>query len=296
METMAEEKYTQKPAWLRVRYDEEKVDHVNDLLKKFKLNTVCSEANCPNIGECFGTGTAAFMILGPNCTRNCHFCDVPHKRPAPVDLLEPMRVAKAIKDLGLKHVCVTSTDRDDLPDLGADQFVRVIKAIRELSPHTTIEVLTPDFQGKTDLVQRVLDAKPDVFNHNMETVRRLTPAVRDRRATYDHSLKVLAYAHEHAAKGTYVKTGIMLGLGEHDEEVYQTMDDLIAAGVDFFSIGQYVQPSPKHYQLREWVPMERFQKYYKVAMNKGFKFVASSPLVRSSYKASAEMAAVGVER
>lgn len=285
-----------KPGWLKVRYDEEKVEHVSKLLNDLHLNTVCSEANCPNIGECFGTGTAAFMILGPYCTRNCRFCDVPHKRPAPVDLKEPLRVAKAIKELGLKHVCVTSTDRDDLPDLGADQFVRVIKAIRDISPHTTIEVLTPDFQGKTALVQRVLDARPDVFNHNMETVRRITPLVRDHRATYDHSLAVLRYAHQHAPQGTYVKTGIMLGLGEKDEEVYQLMDDLIDAGVDFLSIGQYVQPSPKHYPLKEWVPMERYQKYYDVAMKKGFKFVASSPLVRSSYKASAEMAAVGVKR
>lgn len=293
---MTENLAFQKPAWLRVRYDEEKVGRVSQLLTKLKLNTVCAEANCPNIGECFGNGTAAFMILGPYCTRNCRFCDVPHKRPVPLDLMEPRRVAKAIQELRLKHVCVTSTDRDDLPDLGADQFVRVIKAIRELSPHTTIEVLTPDFQGKTDLVQRVLDAKPDVFNHNMETVRRLTPVVRDRRATYDHSLKVLRYAHDHAAAETYVKTGIMLGLGETDEEVYMLMDDLVAAGVDFLSIGQYVQPSPKHYQLKEWVPMERYQKYYNVAMSKGFKFVASSPLVRSSYKASAEMDAVGVIR
>lgn len=287
---------TKKPAWLRVRYDQTQVKQVSQLMDQLHLNTVCAEANCPNIGECFGTGTAAFMILGPNCTRNCHFCDVPHKRPAPVDLTEPLHVAQAIQKLGLKHVCVTSTDRDDLPDLGADQFVRVIQAIRHLTPQTTIEVLTPDFQGKTPLVQRVLAAQPEVFNHNMETVRRLTPLVRDRRATYDHSLAVLRYAHQHAAPGTYVKTGIMLGLGETDEEVYATMDDLIAAGVDFLSIGQYVQPSPKHYQLREWVPMERFQTYYRVAMQKGFKFVASSPLVRSSYKASAELAAVGVTR
>ncbi|QZN92261.1 lipoyl synthase [Limosilactobacillus panis] len=293
---MTESLAAKKPSWLKVRYDEEKVEHVSKLLNKLNLNTVCAEANCPNVGECFGTGTAAFMILGPYCTRNCRFCDVPHKRPAPVDLKEPMRVAKAIKELGLKHVCVTSTDRDDLPDLGADQFVRVIKAIRELSPHTTIEVLTPDFQGKTDLVQRVLDAKPDVFNHNIETVRRVTPLVRDHRATYDHSLNVLRYAHKHAHEGTYVKTGIMLGLGEKDDEVYQTMDDLIDAGVDFLSIGQYVQPSPKHYPLKEWVPVKRYQKYYNVAMDKGFKFVASSPLVRSSYKASAELAAVGVSR
>lgn len=293
---MTESLAAKKPSWLKVRYDEEKVEHVSKLLNKLNLNTVCAEANCPNVGECFGTGTAAFMILGPYCTRNCRFCDVPHKRPAPVDLKEPMRVAKAIKELGLKHVCVTSTDRDDLPDLGADQFVRVIKAIRELSPHTTIEVLTPDFQGKTDLVQRVLDAKPDVFNHNIETVRRVTPLVRDHRATYDHSLNVLRYAHELAYEGTYVKTGIMLGLGEKDDEVYQTMDDLIDAGVDFLSIGQYVQPSPKHYPLKEWVPVKRYQKYYNVAMDKGFKFVASSPLVRSSYKASAELAAVGVSR
>lgn len=280
-----------KPEWLKVTYDQSKVNKMNDLLKGLNVNTVCAEANCPNLGECFGSGSAAFMILGPNCTRNCKFCDVPHGHTAPVDLTEPARVAEATKRLGLKHVVVTSTDRDDLPDLGADQFVRTINAIHELCPGTTIEVLTPDFQGRHDCIDKVLAAHPDVFNHNMETTREITPKVRYR-ATYDCSLGVLKYAKEHAPKGTYIKTGIMLGLGETDEQVYRLMDDLRAIDVDFLSIGQYVQPSPRHYKLREWVPMSRYQKYYNEAMKRGFKFVASSPLVRSSYKAAEEMAAV----
>ncbi|GAF40184.1 lipoyl synthase [Agrilactobacillus composti DSM 18527 = JCM 14202] len=280
-----------KPQWLKVTYDQTKVDRMNHLLDGLQLNTVCAEANCPNLGDCFGSGTASFMIMGPNCTRACRFCDVPHGKTAPIDLLEPLRVAQATQKLGLKHVVVTSVDRDDLPDLGATQFVNVIKEIRRLNPNTSIEVLTPDFQGRTELLDQVIAAKPDVFNHNMETVRSLTPKVRSR-ATYDTSLKVLQYVKAHAPKTTFVKTGIMLGLGETDPEVYQLMDDLRAIDVDFLTIGQYVQPSKKHYQLREWVPMARYQAYYQVAMAKGFKFVASSPLVRSSYKAKEELEAV----
>lgn len=279
-----------KPEWLKVTYDQHKVDQMDHLLSGLKLNTVCAEANCPNLGDCFGSGTASFMILGPNCTRDCRFCDVPHGKPAPVDLLEPTRVAQATAKLGLKHVVVTSTDRDDLPDLGADQFVRVITAIRELSPDTSIEVLTPDFQGNMTLLDRVLAAKPDVFNHNMETIARLTPKVRSR-ATYQTSLAVLAHAKTHGPKETFVKTGIMLGLGETDAEVYDLMDDLRQIDVDFLTIGQYVQPSPQHYPLKAWVPMKTYQMYYRQAMAKGFKFVASAPLVRSSYKAGYELAA-----
>ncbi|MFD1672542.1 lipoyl synthase [Agrilactobacillus yilanensis] len=280
-----------KPNWLKVTYDQQKVDKMNHLLEGLALNTVCAEANCPNLGDCFGNGTASFMILGPNCTRSCRFCDVPHGQPAPVDLLEPARVAAATQKLHLTHVVVTSVDRDDLPDLGADQFVRVIQAIRELNPKTTIEVLTPDFQGKTELLDRVIAAKPDVFNHNMETVRSLTPKVRSR-ATYETSLKVLAYVKAHAPKDLFVKTGIMLGLGETDAEVYQLMTDLRAIDVDFLTIGQYVQPSDRHYPLKTWVPMTTYQAYYQMAVKKGFKFVASSPLVRSSYKAKEELEAV----
>lgn len=280
-----------KPTWLKVTYDQRKVDQMNHLLDGMQLNTVCAEANCPNLGECFGNGTASFMIMGPNCTRSCRFCDVPHGRPAPIDLLEPLRVAQATKKLKLTHVVVTSTDRDDLPDLGANQFVRVIEEIRKLNPDTSIEVLTPDFQGRTELLDQVIAAKPDVFNHNMETVRSLTPKVRSR-ATYDTSLSVLAYVKAHAPKNMFVKTGIMLGLGETDEEVYQLMDDLREVNVDFLTIGQYVQPSEHHYQLRAWIPMSKYQEYYQKAMAKGFKFVASSPLVRSSYKAREELEAV----
>ncbi len=288
---MEKQQATTKPGWLKVTYDQKKVDKMNELLSGLKLNTVCAEANCPNLGECFGSGTASFIILGPNCTRACRFCDVPHGHPQPVDLLEPIRVAEATKRLELSHVVVTSVDRDDLPDLGADQFVRTIEAIRKLNPDTTIEVLTPDFQGREDCLDKVIAAKPDVFNHNMETVRSITPKVRHR-ATYDTSLKVLKYVKEHAPKTTFVKTGIMLGLGEKDDEVYQLMDDLRAIDVDFLTIGQYVQPGPKNYKLREWVPMARYQKYHHEAMARGFKFCASSPLVRSSYKAKEELEAV----
>lgn len=288
---MEKETTTQKPAWLKVTYDQKKVDQMNQLLSGLKLNTVCAEANCPNLGECFGSGTASFIILGPNCTRACRFCDIPHGHPKPVDLMEPYRVAEATKRLGLSHVVVTSVDRDDLPDLGADQFVKTINEIRRLNPKTTIEVLTPDFQGREDCLDKVIAAKPDVFNHNMETVRSITPKVRHR-ATYDTSLKVLKYVKEHAPKTTFVKTGIMLGLGEKDEEVYQLMDDLRAIDVDFLTIGQYVQPGPKNYRLREWVPMKRYATYYREAKKRGFRFVASSPLVRSSYKAKEELEAV----
>ncbi|WP_203649754.1 lipoyl synthase [Secundilactobacillus yichangensis] len=290
-QTSAPTKAPAKPSWLKVTYDQKKVDKMTSLLSGMNLNTVCAEANCPNLGECFGSGSASFIILGPNCTRACRFCDIPHGHPKDVDLLEPLRVAQATKKLGLTHVVVTSVDRDDLPDLGADQFVRTINAIRELNPKTSIEVLTPDFQGREDCLDKVIAAGPDVFNHNMETVRRITPKVRNR-ATYETSLHVLKYVKEHAPKTMYVKTGIMLGLGEKDEEVYQLMDDLRAIDVDFLTIGQYVQPGPKNYTLREWVPMKRYQEYYKQAMKRGFKFVASSPLVRSSYKAKEELEAV----
>lgn len=286
-----ENRETSKPAWLKVTYGQKKVDRMNKLLSGLKLNTVCAEANCPNLGECFGNGTASFMILGPNCTRACRFCDVPHGHPKPVDLAEPLRVAQATKKLGLTHVVVTSVDRDDLPDLGADQFVRTIHALREITPKTTIEVLTPDFQGQTGCLDKIIAAKPDVFNHNMETVRSITPKVRHR-ATYSTSLSVLKYVKEHATSKTFVKTGIMLGLGETDKEVYTLMDDLRTVNVDFLTIGQYVQPSEKHYKLHEWVPIERYQKYYHEAKARGFKFVASSPLVRSSYKAKEELMAV----
>lgn len=288
---MEKKEAPKKPEWLKVTYDQKKVDQMNDLLSGLKLNTVCAEANCPNLGECFGNGTASFIILGPNCTRACRFCDIPHGHPQPVDLLEPYRVAEATKRLGLSHVVVTSVDRDDLPDLGADQFVKTINLIRKMNPDTTIEVLTPDFQGREDCLDKVIAAKPDVFNHNMETVRSITPKVRHR-ATYDTSLKVLKYVKDHAPKSTFVKTGIMLGLGETDEEVYQLMDDLRAIDVDFLTIGQYVQPGPKNYRLREWVPMKRYATYYKEARKRGFRFVASSPLVRSSYKAKEELEAV----
>ncbi|WP_057743750.1 lipoyl synthase [Liquorilactobacillus capillatus] len=286
-----ESKQQEKPEWLKVTYSQKKVDQMNTLLSGLNLNTVCAEANCPNLGECFGSGTAAFMILGPNCTRACRFCDVPHGHPRPVDLAEPLHVAQAAKRLGLSHIVVTSVDRDDLPDLGADQFVQTIKALRQITPETTIEVLTPDFQGKTEQLDKIIAAEPDVFNHNMETVRSITPKVRHR-ATYATSLRVLQYVKEHASTKTFVKTGIMLGLGEKDAEVYQLMDDLRDINIDFLTIGQYVQPSAKHYQLREWVPLERYQKYYHEAKIRGFKFIASSPLVRSSYKAKEELLAV----
>lgn len=270
----------QKP---KVRYNNHSVSKVNHLMKDLKLNTVCAEATCPNLGECFDSGTATFMILGSHCSRNCRFCDVTFGNMETVNKNEPRHLAEATKKMGLKHVVITSVARDDLEDGGARQFAECIKEVRNLCPDTTIEVLIPDFQGSHESLDLVIAAKPEIINHNIESVERISPKIRHR-ATYKRSLDVLAYIKEQAPK-IFTKTGIMLGLGETEEEVSQAMDDCLAAKVDFMTIGQYLQPSPRHIKLEEYISMRKFGIYRRMGMKKGFKFVASSPQVRSSYKA-----------
>lgn len=277
----------------RIRFNANAVEEVDHLVKGLKLNTVCAEATCPNLGECYKSGTATFMILGSHCSRNCRFCDVCFGNMEPVDPDEPENLADACKTLGLKHVVVTSVARDDLADGGAQQFADTIRAVKAKCPNTTIEVLIPDFQGSEASLDIVIAAKPDIINHNIETVARISPRIRHR-AMYERSLQVLKYIKDKAPE-IYTKTGVMLGLGETVEEVSQAMDDSLAAGVDFFTVGQYLQPSPKHYKLEEYITTEQFGKYSKMGMDKGFKFVASGPQVRSSYKAHESLNAVGVE-
>lgn len=275
----------------KIRFNQKAVGQMNGMLHDLKLNTVCAEATCPNLGECFSSGTATFMILGKHCSRNCRFCDVSFGHMEAVDTLEPEHLALATKQMRLKHVVITSVARDDLADGGASQFVKCIEAVRKFNPATTVEVLIPDFQGDKASLDLVIAAKPEIINHNIETVARISPKIRHR-ATYQRSLEVLAYIKEQAPD-IFTKTGIMLGLGETQAEVEQAMDDCLASKVDFFTIGQYLQPSPKHYPLQEYVSMHQFGVYRRLGMQKGFKFVASSPQVRSSYKAHEALAAGG---
>lgn len=267
----------------RVRFNNQAVSKVNHLMQDLKLHTVCAEATCPNLGECFESGTATFMILGSHCSRNCRFCDVSFGHMEAVNPDEPRHLAEATKKMGLKHVVITSVARDDLPDGGAEQFAKTIKAVRELCPDTTIEVLIPDFQGSHESLDLVIAAKPEIINHNIETVQRISPKIRHR-ATYQRSLDVLAYIKEQDPT-IFTKSGVMLGLGETEQEVAQAMDDCLAAKVDFLTVGQYLQPSARHIKLEEYISMRQFGIYRRMGMKKGFKFVASSPQVRSSYKA-----------
>ncbi|MEI8393683.1 MAG: lipoyl synthase [Rhodospirillaceae bacterium] len=273
-----------KPAWIRVKapVSAEYQDTLK-LMRGLKLHTVCEEAACPNIGECWKHHHATFMILGATCTRACAFCNVATGKPGPLDPDEPAHVAEAVAALGLWHVVVTSVDRDDLPDGGAEQFARTIRAIREASPTTTIEVLTPDFMKKPGALEIVVTARPDVFNHNLETVPRLYPGIRPG-ARYFTSLHLLSRAKE-CAPELFTKSGVMVGLGETREEIGQVMDDLRAADVDFLTIGQYLQPSPKHTAVDRFVTPEEFEGYAGLARGKGFLAVAASPLTRSSYHA-----------
>lgn len=271
----------------RIRFNERRVHQTAEEMQKMHLHTVCSEAQCPNLGECFADGTATFMILGSRCSRNCKFCDVATGKMEKVDPEEPRHLAEAAQKLQLKHVVVTSVTRDDLADGGASQFVAVIKALRQSLPEATVEVLIPDFLGNKEALNQVIAAHPDIINHNLETVRRITPEVRHR-ATYERSLEVLRYIKEQDAS-IYTKTGLMLGLGETAEEVCQAMDDALAVGTDFLTLGQYLQPSEKHYPVKEYLTNEQFGRYNQIAHEKGFKFVASSPQVRSSYKAGAAL-------
>jgi len=273
-----------KPKWIRSKIsNSQNFFLTKSIINKNNLNTVCQEANCPNITECWSKRHAAFMIMGDICTRACRFCDVKTGKPKSLDSLEPFNIAEAIKELNLKHVVITSVDRDDLNDGGAEHFSKVIEETRKLSKNTTIEVLTPDFLRKGNAYKKVVEANPDVFNHNIETVPSLYLKVRPG-SRYFASLELLKSVKKINNK-IFIKSGIMLGLGEERDEILQVMDDLISADVDFLTIGQYLQPSVKHYPLSRYVQPEEFKELKTIAESKGFLIVASSPLTRSSYHA-----------
>ena len=274
-----------KPDWLRVKAPQwERVGTVKSLLRDLNLNTVCEEASCPNIGECFNAGTATFLIMGPACTRACPYCDIDfEKKPQALDPTEPTRLAEAVKRMGLNHVVITAVNRDDLPDGGASQFARCIEEVRQVSPRTTIEVLIPDLCGNWDALAAILLAKPEVLNHNTETVPRLYRRVRPQ-ADYRQSLELLRRTRD-MAPWIYTKSGIMVGLGETDEEVHQVMADLRAVDCDILTIGQYLQPSSKHLKLQTFVTPEQFDTWRIEGEAMGFLQVVSSPLTRSSYHA-----------
>ena len=267
-----------KPEWLRVRYNQEAVAEVAQLLGQLKLNTVCKEANCPNLGECYRKHTATFMILG-----SCRFCNVTPGHPLPPDPDEPKNVAAAAKELGLRHVVLTCPTRDDLPDGGAEQFAKTVRAIRAACPGVTVETLISDMKMDTAALDVVIEARPEVLNHNVETVQALQKAVRPQ-ADYQRSLSVLRYCKE-KAPSLLTKTGFMVGLGETEEQIGQLMDDVLAVGCDILTIGQYLQPTPEHYPLARYATPEDFARYKEMALAKGFRYVASAPLARSSYKA-----------
>ena len=278
---------TKKPKWLKVKLPTgQSYKNVRNLVTEHKLHTICESGNCPNMGECWGAGTATFMILGNICTRSCGFCAVATGRPEAVDVFEPGRVANSVKLMKVKHAVITSVDRDDLADGGSNIWVSTVKAIRRQSPNTTLETLIPDFAGIWENLNNIIEVAPEIVSHNIETVRRLTKEVRIQ-AKYDRSLAVLKQLKD---GGMRTKSGIMLGLGETEKEVLQTMDDLRSVGVDIMTIGQYLQPTPKHLPVKEFVNPEQFKKYKKIGLDKGFRFVESSPLVRSSYRAEKHMA------
>ncbi len=274
------------PSWIRVRAGcGSNRGDVAEILQNLKLNTVCSSAHCPNLNECWHRRTATFMIMGNTCTRNCRFCAVDHSLPLqPLDPEEPQHVAEAAERLGLKYVVITSVTRDDLPDGGAAHFAAVIKAVRERLPEVGIEVLTPDFNADREALKTVIDARPSVFNHNLETVERLAKQIRCR-ADYRRSLQVLSMAVELGAGEVPVKSGIMVGLGETDEEVEMTIRDIHTAGARILTIGQYLPPTPQHWPLDRYVTPEKFEEWGRLAREIGFDFVASAPMVRSSYNA-----------
>ena len=275
-----------KPEWLKVKLPiGEEYRKVRELVTVNKLHTICSSGNCPNMGECWGAGTATFMILGNICTRSCAFCAVATGRPKEVELDEPMRVAQSVKLMGVKHCVITSVDRDDLKDGGSIIWAETIRTIREQSPSTTLETLVPDFQGKWENLQRVIDEAPEIISHNLETVRRLTRQVRIQ-AKYDRSLEALKMI---SSAGIRTKSGVMLGLGELEHEVLETMDDLLAAGVHILTLGQYLQPTRSHLPVAEFIHPDVFASYKKIGLEKGFKYVESGPLVRSSYHAEKHM-------
>lgn len=271
-----------KPDWLKIKLPMGQLStEVLNAVRGHHLNTICTSGRCPNQGECWGCGTATFMIGGNICTRGCRFCNVTTGRPAPLDPAEPEHIAQSVKLLKLKHVVITSVDRDDVEDLGASHWVKVIEAVKNLNPGITMEVLIPDFQGREELIQQVIETRPEVISHNLETVRRLSDSVRSR-ATYEVSLQVIAQV---ARAGVVAKSGIMLGLGEERDEILQTMDDLRVAGCRVMTIGQYLQPTEKNIEVKEYIRPEVFEEYKTIGLAKGFRFVESGPLVRSSYHA-----------
>lgn len=275
-----------KPKWLRVKLPTgENYKKVRSLVDEHKLHTICESGNCPNMGECWGEGTATFMILGNICTRSCGFCAVKTGRPDEVDEFEPGKVAHSVKTMGVKHAVITSVDRDDLKDGGSGIWVQTVKAIRHQSPGTTMETLIPDFGGKWENLQNIIDAAPEIVSHNLETVRRLTKEVRIQ-AKYDRSLEVLFRLKKGGMK---TKSGIMLGLGETHEEIIETMEDLNSVNVDVLTLGQYLQPTTKHLPIHEFVTPERFAEYKEIGLKMGFRYVESGPLVRSSYRAEKHM-------
>jgi lipoic acid synthetase len=270
------------PGWLKMeRANGENYSRVKRLVAGNHLHTICTSGNCPNIGECWNAGTATFMILGDICTRACKFCATRTGKPLPPDPGEPQRLAESVRTLKLRHCVITSVDRDDLPDGGAAFWAEVIRSIKKVNPETTIETLIPDFDGKPENIQKIIDAGPDVISHNIETVRRLTPVIRTK-AKYERSLGVIKYISQ---QGKIAKSGFMLGLGETDGEIIITMDDLFKAGCKILTIGQYLKPSQDHMEVVDYISPEKFEKYRQTALYKGFEFVESSPLVRSSFHA-----------
>lgn len=277
-----ERNYQRKPPWLRVKLPiGESYRKVRGLVDEHQLHTICQSGNCPNMGECWGAGTATFMILGNTCTRACRFCAVATGRPDAVDWGEPKRVAEAIKLMGVKHAVLTSVDRDDLKDCGSTIWAMTVEAVRVIAPGVTMETLIPDFKGEPELVQRIIDVRPEVISHNMETVERLTRTIRPQ-SKYERSLAVLSQIR---ANGVRTKSGIMVGLGETEPEVLATMRDLYEAGVEVLTIGQYLQPTPNHASVAEYVHPDQFSFYRETGLRRGFRIVESAPLVRSSYHA-----------
>lgn len=282
MEKKEEVSFRRKPEWLKIKLPRGfKASQVVEMLNERHIHTICSSGMCPNRAECWGNGTATFMLCGAVCTRNCRFCNVTGGKPGPLDPQEIEDIVRSVKELKLKHVVITSVTRDDLPDGGARHWAAMIRRLHEGCPGVTMEVLIPDMQGRTDLLDIILNEHPDVISHNLETVRRLTPEVR-RVATYDRSLQVLKYL---ADKGANTKSGIMLGLGETEEEVLQAMDDLRAVGCRIMTIGQYLQPSKLHYPVQDYIHPDKFEEYRLKGIEKGFAHIESAPMVRSSYHA-----------
>ncbi|RXG24863.1 MULTISPECIES: lipoyl synthase [Leeuwenhoekiella] len=282
-ETIASPVRTPKPKWLRVKLPTgKKYTELRSLVDKYDLHTICTSGSCPNMGECWSEGTATFMILGNVCTRSCGFCGVKTGRPDTLDWEEPEKVARSIKLMAIKHAVITSVDRDDLKDMGSIMWAETVKAIRRMNPNTTLETLIPDFQGNERNIDRIIEVSPEVVSHNMETVKRLTREVRIQ-AQYERSLGVLKYLKDNGIRRT--KSGIMLGLGETEDEVLQVMRDLRSANVDIVTIGQYLQPSKKHLPVKQFITPDQFKKYEVLGLEMGFRHVESGALVRSSYKA-----------